>query len=63
MKAEKETPVLSHTFVLEDLEFTVLRWDGEEQMVRGSPVFIDELRNQPNEWVVWFRVTLVRQPA
>ena len=26
-------------------------------MVRGSPEFIDQLRNQPNEWVLWFRVT------
>ncbi len=54
---EKTDPILSHTFVLEDLEFAVLDKSGMVRMIRGGRKWIKELRKNDNHWVLWFRVT------
>ena len=54
---EKNDPIMSHTFVLEDLEFAVLDELGSTQMRRGGRSFVKELRTRSNDWVIWCRVT------
>ena len=54
---EKNDPIMSHTFVLEDLEFAVLDKAGSIQMIRGGRSFVKELKTRINDWVIWCRVT------
>ena len=54
---EKNDPIMSHTFVLEDLEFAVLDETGSTHMIRGGKSFVKELKTRSNDWVIWCRVT------